>query len=105
MEVSDMGAPRDGALIVRIVTYEGEVYRLAGGERALRAVAGRAWITYGGRDIILTAGEQTALAAGDDFALVSALGRAPLVLEVLADPSDGPTPTGLRAIAPAALAI
>jgi hypothetical protein len=91
-------------VVVRIVAYPGEIYRLAGG-RTLRAVSGRAWITHSGRDIILTSGERAALAGGDDLALVSGLGRSPLVLEVLSDSPDRDPSAGLTAAAPAIVGI
>jgi hypothetical protein len=72
-------------LIARTITYPGEVYRVPANGRALRAVSGKAWVTHGGRDIILTGGQRAMLAANGDFALVSPLGRQPLVLEVLAE--------------------
>ena len=91
-----------GEVIVRIVAYPEEVYRLAG-DRTLRTVSGRAWITYAGQDIILGSGQRVALASGDDLALVSALGRAPLVLEVLSDSPD--CSAGLTAAAPATVGV
>jgi hypothetical protein len=75
---------------LRIVVYRGEIARLPAGGRALRAVSGKAWITYAGRDIILAPGEAAALAAGEDIALVSALGRNPLVLELVAGARQRP---------------
>jgi hypothetical protein len=42
-----------------------------------------AWVTQGGADIILEAGRGADLPPGRDFALVSALGGRPLVVELL----------------------
>ncbi len=84
-------------LIVRIVTLQGEIYRVPGGDRTLRAVSGKAWITFAGRDIILSGGDRVTLAGNDDFAVVSALGKAPLVLEVLGKTAEPPRGIALTA--------
>lgn len=71
------------AVIARLVVFTGEVYRLPAECRGLRVIAGKAWITYGGRDIVLKRCERTMLERPDDLALLSALGASPLVVEAL----------------------
>ena len=74
---------RSASVLLRLVLYRGEVYRVPPAGRGVRILKGRAWITYGEEDILLTCGDETDLASGQGAALVSAVGRAPLVLEVL----------------------
>jgi hypothetical protein len=74
---------RSADVALRLVLYRGEVYRFPPAGRGLRIVKGRAWVSYGGEDIVLARGDETRLAASQGFALVSAVGRAPLILEVV----------------------
>jgi len=80
MRFSDSGCPQ---VLLRLTLYSGEVYKAPRGCMAVRVRTGMAWVTQGGADIILEAGRGADLPAGKDFALVSALGRRPLVVEVL----------------------
>jgi hypothetical protein len=68
---------------LRLVLYRGEVYRFPPAGRGLRIVKGRAWISYAGEDIVLARGDETHLTSRQGFALVSAVGRTPLILEVV----------------------
>ncbi len=68
---------------MRLVLYRGEVYRFPPAGRGLRIVKGRAWISYAGEDIVLGRGDETCLTSSQGFALVSAVGRTPLILEVV----------------------
>ncbi len=70
-------------VLLRLVLYRGEVYRVPPAGQGVRVLKGRAWATYGGEDILLTRGEETDFASGRGAALVSAVGCAPLILEVL----------------------
>ncbi len=74
---------RSTSVLLRLVLYRGEVYRVPPAGRGVRVLKGRAWATYGGKDLLLTRGDETDFASGQGAALVSAVGRAPLVLEVL----------------------
>ena len=74
---------RSTSVLLRLVLYRGEVYRVPPAGRGVRILRGRAWVTYGGEDILLTRGDETHLASGQGAALVSAVGCVPLVLEVL----------------------
>lgn len=73
-----------GALapFLRLLVYPGEVYRLPEAGQCMRIVSGRAWLTAQGRDMILEAEQRACLAPAAEAALVSALGGAPVVLEV-----------------------
>jgi hypothetical protein len=72
-------------VILRLVLYHGEVYRLPEAWRKIRVRSGRAWVTLAGQDTVLACGEEAGLGRGKDFAVVSALGPAPLVLEILGE--------------------
>jgi hypothetical protein len=70
-------------VMLRIVLYPGELYRLPQSGRGIRVCNGKAWATCAGKDIIVTPGETAQIAPGTDAVLVSAVGHAPMVLEVL----------------------
>jgi hypothetical protein len=74
---------RSANVTLRLVLYRGEVYRFPPAGRGLRILKGRAWVSYAGEDILLARGDETRLAPGQGFALVSAVGRTPLILEVV----------------------
>ncbi len=74
---------RLASVLLRLVLYRSEVYRVPPAGRGVRILKGRAWATYGGEDILLMRGDETHFASGQGAALVSAVGCAPLVLEVL----------------------
>ncbi len=88
---------RSANVLLRLVLYRGEVYRVPTAGRGVRILKGRAWATYGGEDILLARGDETQFASGQGAALVSAVGCAPLVLEVLGQ--DRRTlPSALRSV-------
>jgi len=70
-------------VLLRLTLYSGEVYKAPRGCTVVRVRTGMAWVTQGGADIILEAGRGADLPPGRDFALVSALGGRPLVVELL----------------------
>lgn len=70
-------------IMYRLLLYKHEVYRLPEKCQGVRVLAGVAWLTLGGQDIFLRRGEKKFFTVHGDFALVSALGNTPLVLEVL----------------------
>ena len=76
---------RSDSVALRLVLYRGEVYRFSPSGRGLRTLKGRAWVTYSGEDIFLARGDEVCLASGQGFALISAVGRTPLILEVVQD--------------------
>ena len=55
------------SVILRMIVLRDEVYRLPQGEN-ICVRAGRAWITYDGKDIVLGRGKEMRLWAGGDFA-------------------------------------
>jgi hypothetical protein len=85
---------------LRVVLYDREVLRLPFGSQGLRVRSGRAWLTLAGKDVILPSGETLRLAPRQETAIVSALGKAPLVLEILGDDRLRPA-----ALWPAALSL
>jgi hypothetical protein len=72
---------------LRLVLYEGETYRVARSAAAVRIRDGAAWVSYAGSDTVLQCGEELPLQSGRDFAVISTLGHAELVLEVLVSES------------------
>ena len=68
--------------MVRLLLRHNEVFRLPATSRAIEVVAGTAWVTVNGRDIFLASGERLWLPSRRDSALISALGRTLLILEV-----------------------
>jgi hypothetical protein len=78
-----IGCP--GRVMLRLVLYPGELYRLPQAGRGIRVCSGRAWTTCEGRDILMAQGETACIASGADAVLISAVGHIPLVLEVLGD--------------------
>ncbi len=69
-------------LIARLMLHHHEVFHLPVAGQSLKVVSGVAWVTVNGRDIFLAPGEKHWLPSQGDAALVSALGRQPLILEV-----------------------
>jgi hypothetical protein len=88
---------RSAGVFLRLVLYRGEVYRVPPAGQGVRILRGRAWVTYGGQDILLTRGDETHFASGQDAALVSAVGCAPLVIEV-AGQDRRASPLALRSV-------
>ncbi len=73
----------DADIILRLVLYQGEVYRLPKSCRKIRVRSGLAWVSFTGQDVVLTCGEEAYLKPDRDFAVVSPVGHTPLVLEIL----------------------
>jgi len=84
---------RSADVALRLVLYRGEIYRFPPTGRGLRILKGQAWVSYAGEDILLTRGDATCLASSQGFALVSAVGRTPLILEVVEQ--DCPTASSI----------
>lgn len=68
--------------VLRLVLRSNEVLRLPPTSQRVQVVLGTAWLTRGGQDVFLQKGEQAWLLNGKDFALVSPLNCAPLIVEV-----------------------
>ena len=78
-------------LPLRVMLLQGEVQRIGANYRGMRVRSGRAWVTLNGRDLVLKRCEEIALEMRQDAAVVSALGRAPLVIELLGEAPNQPT--------------
>ena len=65
----------------RLLLQAGEVFRFPECQE-FHVLSGVAWITVAGEDIILTSQEKALLSSHKD-AVISALGKVPLILEVL----------------------
>ncbi|MCB0169752.1 MAG: ParB N-terminal domain-containing protein [Anaerolineae bacterium] len=68
--------------LLRLILYKNEVCRIPQAYSEVKVVSGNAWLTMDGRDMFLVRGERASLASHRDTALISALGKTPLVLEV-----------------------
>ncbi len=78
-------------LRLRVMLLHGEVQRIGANYRGMRVRSGRAWVTANGSDLVLKRGEEIALEVRPDTAVVSALGHAPLVIELLGEAPHQPT--------------
>ena len=76
---------------LRVMLLKGEVQRVETNYRGLRVRSGRAWVTLQGRDLVLKRGDEVALDGRRDAAVVSPLGHAPLVIELLGEAPRQPT--------------
>lgn len=61
---------------------EGEIESLWPDGRALRVLSGTAWLAMGGRDYILKRGERIMVDAGREKALLSAVGKQVLRIDI-----------------------
>jgi len=66
----------------RLTLTQNNVLRLPRAVGKVRVVSGVAWVSTGGRDHIIGAGEGLSLAMDRDAAIVTAVGKNPLVIEV-----------------------
>lgn len=71
------------AICYRFTLNKGELFRFPSECREVHVLSGVAWLTVGGEDIILTAERKASIPSNKDFALISALGDVPLILEVI----------------------
>ena len=74
-----------------MMLLQGEARRIEANYRGLRVRSGRAWVTLNGCDLVLKRCEEIALEKRHDGTVVSALGRAPLVIELLGEAPLQPT--------------
>jgi hypothetical protein len=81
----------NAGLQMRVMLLKGEVQRVGTNYRGLRVRSGRAWVTLQGRDLVLKRGDAVALDGRHDAAVVSPLGHAPLVIELLSEAPRQPT--------------
>jgi hypothetical protein len=71
--------------VMRVVLIGRETFRVTRNYRGMRIRSGRAWVTLSGRDHVLKRGEEIALQTKHDYAVVSSVGRAPVVIELLGE--------------------
>jgi len=62
-----------------------QVFKLPKAYREVQVLSGTAWITVERKDIVLRSGEKVYLPSSKNFALISALTKVPLMLEILTD--------------------
>lgn len=67
----------------RLSLKTGDVFRVPSACREIHVLSGIAWITVAGKDIILKSGEKISLESKNDLAILSVLGKEPLILDVL----------------------
>jgi hypothetical protein len=72
--------------MVRLMLRYNEVLRLPASGQKLQIISGVAWVTVNGHDIFLASGERLRLPSRGDAALISALGRQSIILEVFGTP-------------------
>jgi hypothetical protein len=70
-------------VLLRVVINPNEVYRLPETGQCVQVASGRAWLTAQGRDLVLEPHRPVKIAASSEAMLVSPLGEAPVILEVL----------------------
>jgi hypothetical protein len=68
---------------LRVVLVENELYRLEAPFRQIRVVSGTAYVSHNGRDNVMGKGQTQNFNTHVDFALVSASGNKPLIVEIL----------------------
>ncbi len=78
-------SPSTVTTLIRVMLMKGETYRVEPHQRGLRVRAGQAWVTLNGCDFVLKRGDEIAVESKHDFAVVSALGRTPVVIEMLSE--------------------
>ncbi len=76
---------------MRVMLLRGEVQRVTANYRGLRVRSGRAWVTVNGRDLVLKRGDEVTLEGRHDAAVVSPLGHAPLIIELLGEAPRQPS--------------
>ena len=67
---------------LRLVLCAGELHRMRPPHTHVRVVFGTAYVSQGGRDIIVAAGECMTIDDAADAALISGLGKQPLIVEL-----------------------
>lgn len=92
MSLATKNGVNSAGVMIRLMLHDDEVFRLPPTSRGVQVVSGLAWLTVAGEDIFLKNDQRLWLVTPGKSALVSALGRTPLVLEVLGD-STSASPT------------
>jgi hypothetical protein len=73
----------DSLVTCQFTLEKSELFRIPSTCKELHILAGTAWITVAGRDIVLTCGEKASFEPNKDRAILSALGKTSVILEVL----------------------
>ncbi len=80
---------------MRVMLLKGEVQRVESNYRGLRVRSGRAWVTLQGKDLVLKRGDEIALEGPRgrprEAAVVSSVGHAPRIIELLGEAPRHPT--------------
>ncbi|MCC7448630.1 MAG: hypothetical protein IT324_14515 [Anaerolineae bacterium] len=82
LTITDFIEPTAVTAANRLTLTNNNVLRLPRHAGKLRVVAGVAWVSAAGRDHIIGAGEGLSLTVNRDAAIVTAVGKNPLVIEV-----------------------
>ena len=91
--------PNTGSL-TRVMLLKGEAQRVQPNYRGLRVRSGQAWVTVQGRDLVLKRCDEVALDGRHDAAVISPLGHAPLIVELLGETPRHPTIDPRLAVSP-----
>lgn len=65
----------------RFILENGEVFRVNHFYTELQVLSGVAWVTVEGKDLILHSGDKIKFESKKDVAIISVLGKAPLIVE------------------------
>ena len=85
---------------MRVMLLKGEARRVESNYRGLRVRSGQAWMTVQGRDLVLKRCDEVALDGRHDAAVISPLGHAPLIVELLGETPRHPTVDPRLAVSP-----
>lgn len=67
----------------RITLEQSEIHRLRAVPQRISVISGCAWVSWQGQDIILREGEKYLFSRGNDDPIISAVGGASLVFDLL----------------------
>ena len=82
LTITDFIEPTAATAANRLTLTNPNVLRLPRTVGKMRVISGVAWVSAAGRDHIVGAGEGLSLAMSRDAAIVTAVGKNPLVIEV-----------------------
>ena len=72
-------------LLLRLVLYKDELFRLPEDCTEVRVLSGNAWLTINGKDITLAQGDKRSINPHKEIVLISTLRNTPLVFEAWHD--------------------
>ncbi|NJN99112.1 MAG: hypothetical protein HC875_35985 [Anaerolineales bacterium] len=85
MSLATKNGTNPAGVMVRLMLHDDEGFRLPAASRGVQVVSGLAWLTVAGEDIFLKNDSACGWLLPKVRPWVSALGRTPLILEVLGD--------------------